>query len=346
MPYTIFNTDGSVLLLLADGQLDQSTTSLTLIGKNYPIYGQELNNNFIKLLANSASTAGRPPRSPIKGQLWYDTTNKRLKLYDNGFKTIGAVNIATTQPVGLQTGDLWFDSTNNQLKLYSNGQIFLVGPTYPSNAGSTGWVIPQSVVTDNIGAPHDILFLKSYGTTIGVAYDNELDGIPFTMSGDDVNAYMPNASTSTVVSGITILNNLSVNGKITNNYLSFAVDLDVISPDPVGGVLNNALGYGGSYGTATIAIQNPEICNLLNKMFPPNATTASSTATLMSGVFLGTQARILCKYSRIGTTNTSGYQVRVFKTIGNHYTATWEPFYFTEAIVGGSGSPVGINYIE
>ena len=34
MAYTIYNTDGSILLTLGDGKIDQKYTSLTLIGKN------------------------------------------------------------------------------------------------------------------------------------------------------------------------------------------------------------------------------------------------------------------------------------------------------------------------
>ena len=46
MAYTILNPDGTTLALLADGTIDQVTTSLTLIGKDYNSYGQYFNNNF------------------------------------------------------------------------------------------------------------------------------------------------------------------------------------------------------------------------------------------------------------------------------------------------------------
>ena len=82
MSYTISNPDGSTLVILGDRKIDQSTTSLTLVGKNYAGYGEYLNDNFVKLLASHASSSSNPPRSPMKGQLWYDTTAKRLKIVD------------------------------------------------------------------------------------------------------------------------------------------------------------------------------------------------------------------------------------------------------------------------
>jgi hypothetical protein len=129
-----------------------------------------------------------------------------------------------------------------------------------------------------------------------------------------------------------------VSGKVTNNYLSLSVDLDIISPGN-----NEALGYGGSLGTATTAIQNPIIASILDKMFPPSTTSISTSATSMTGVLPGTQARVLCKYSYIGGLTQSGYQVRVFRTVGDNISSSWQPYYYTTATVGGTGVP--INYI-
>ena len=342
MAYTILNTNGTTLLLLADGQVDKSATSLSLIGRNYASYGQDLNNNFVKLLANSANSSGNPPRSPLTGQLWYDTTVKRLKVYDNGFKTIGAVSVASSQPATLQTGDLWFDSVNQQLKIYSSGFVYNIGPIFPSEVGDAGWILPSTIITDQDSEAKDIILLKSYGTTIGLAYYNDTGSKePFLMNSIDLTTYAPNATTSTVVSGITVIGDLNVTGQITNNYLSLTVDLDVISPPPG----NDALAYGGSHGTWTVSIQNPNIAGILNKMFPSVATSVTTSTTLMSGVLPGTQARVLCKYSSFGNTLSNGYQVRVFRTVGTYTTSSWQPFYYTTATVGGSPG-VAINYIS
>jgi hypothetical protein len=345
MAYTILNTDGTTLLLLADGQVDKSATSLSLIGRNYASYGQDLNNNFVKLLANSANTSGNPPRSPLTGQLWYDTTVRRLKVYDNGFKTIGAVSVATSQPNTLQTGDLWFDSTRQQLKIYSSGVLYNVGPIFPASVGSAGWDLPLTTITDQDSEARDVILLRSYGTTIGLAYYNsEGTNEPFSMDLTDLSTYVPNATTSTVVSGLTLIGDLSVSGQVTNNYLSMAIDLDALAV----GVNRDALGFRGvttsTFGTGATDIQNPAIEQLLNKMFPPVATTATTSTTVMSGIPVGTQARVICKYSFIGGQTISGYQVRVFRTAGTYTNASWEAYYFSEVPLGASTN-TRINYI-
>ena len=61
-----------------------SDTSLSLVGRNNPNYGQSIAENFVHILENFASLDA--PANPIEGQLWYDTsapTNKILKVYNS-----------------------------------------------------------------------------------------------------------------------------------------------------------------------------------------------------------------------------------------------------------------------
>lgn len=344
MAYTILNPDGTTLLLLADGQIDKSTTSLTLIGKNYSSYGQELNNNFVRLLANSASSSGNPPRSPLTGQLWYDTSARRLKVYDNGFKTVGAVDVSSSQPLTLQTGDLWWDSSTRQLKIYSAGSVYTVGPTFPYTIGQTGLMLPNTTITDNDDIAKDVVLLKSHGTTVGVVYyDQSGNSDSFLMNQEDKIAYIPDATTSTIVSGLTIIGDLRVDGRLSNSYLSLSVDLDVISPSPN----SDALAFGAPYGTTAKAFQDPKIVNILNQVYPPNKTVLSNTSTSMAGSLLGTEARVLCKYSSIGGVSESGYQVRVFRIVGTESdNLTWDPYYFRSDVSVFGDESISVNYIS
>ena len=88
MPYTIdYSDSGKSPIVVNDGTVDTST-SLSLIGKNYTNFGEVLNENQLHLLENFAS--GSAPSNPTEGQLWYDTTNNKLMLYDGSWYTIGA----------------------------------------------------------------------------------------------------------------------------------------------------------------------------------------------------------------------------------------------------------------
>ena len=80
MSYTLTLTNGTLLETLADGSADSVTTSLNLIGRNYAGYGLFLNENFIHLLESFANSSAPP--NALKGQLWFDTTNIVLKVYN------------------------------------------------------------------------------------------------------------------------------------------------------------------------------------------------------------------------------------------------------------------------
>ena len=57
MAYQINKTSGALLVNLADGQIDVSSTDITLIGKNYTGFGESINENFVKMLENFANSA-------------------------------------------------------------------------------------------------------------------------------------------------------------------------------------------------------------------------------------------------------------------------------------------------
>ena len=81
MSYQLNKTDGTLLLDLIDGQIDTTSTNLTLVGRNYSGYGEYFNENFIKLLENFNSTAA--PSNPLTGQIWWNSTDQRLQVYSN-----------------------------------------------------------------------------------------------------------------------------------------------------------------------------------------------------------------------------------------------------------------------
>ncbi len=150
MAYTIDKYNGTTVAVVEDGTID-STLDIKLIGKNYAGYGEAQNENFVWLLENFAG-ASAPPR-PISGQLWYNTSTKKLNFYDAGtakWKTAGGSEASSTQPANLAEGDFWFDTANKQLYVYDGTQFVLVGPQGIAGLGTTQ--MKSMKVTDN-GAP-------------------------------------------------------------------------------------------------------------------------------------------------------------------------------------------------
>lgn len=165
MSYIINKTDGSVLTEVVDGTVDQTTTDITLVGKNSTSYGEFLNENFIKILENFANT--NQPNNPIAGQLWFDTSENRLKVYDgNGFKVSGGTIVSTTQPSTFAQGDIWIDSKRRQLYFHDGVGSILAGPGYTAQQGVSEFITTDAV--DVNGNSHTVTEHWLSGQILGV----------------------------------------------------------------------------------------------------------------------------------------------------------------------------------
>jgi hypothetical protein len=178
MSYIINKTDGSELTTIIDGTVDQIATDLTLIGKNSSSYGEAFNENFVRLLENFAS--GTAPTNRITGQLWFDTTENRLKVYDgNLFKVSGGTIVSAAAPSDPVAGDLWLDSARQQLYFYDGTAWFLTGPSYSSAQGVSGFNV--TTILDTLNKSHTVVFLYVDNIIIGVfakAFFTPLQPIP------------------------------------------------------------------------------------------------------------------------------------------------------------------------
>ena len=164
MAYTVNQTSGAILTTISDGTID-TTTDLTLIGKNYAGYGEFLKENFVKLLENFANTSA--PSSPIAGQMWWDTTNGLLKVYNGTtFKTVSSSTASASTPTSSVTGDLWWDTTNGQLKVYNGTSFVTIGPAFTSGTGTSGAIV--ETVTDNTATDHVVVKIYVSNTVVGI----------------------------------------------------------------------------------------------------------------------------------------------------------------------------------
>jgi hypothetical protein len=164
MSYKINNTNGDLLVDLIDGKIDTQTTDLTLVGRNYTGYGEAFNENFIKLLENFASAT--QPDNPIRGQLWYDTSDGRLKLDDGEiFRSTDTTAYSSIQPTLLE-GDIWIDSSNKQMYFSDGSQTFLAGPNYTRTQGKTD--IDAISLIDRFGVTKTVGRLSVGGVPVAI----------------------------------------------------------------------------------------------------------------------------------------------------------------------------------
>jgi len=164
MSYQLNKTDGTLLLDLIDGQIDTASTNLTLVGRNYTGYGEAFNENFIKLLENFSNTAA--PSNPLTGQLWWDSTNQRLQVYNGTvWKASGGPIVQNSRPQ-MVAGDLWIDNLNNQVYAFDGTDLMLMGPQYTVSQGKSGFEIGS--ILDSQSRSRTVAYLYVGGTLSAV----------------------------------------------------------------------------------------------------------------------------------------------------------------------------------
>ena len=203
--YTLHKTNGAVFITLTDGE-PNSTTGLTFIGRNFISYGEIQNENFLRLLENFASDL--PPGesigfAPLPGQLWWDTGNNRLRVYDGAnFVNVSENSVGATAPITSKTGDQWWDTTNKQLKVNDGTQWVLINPPYTSAQGKSGSFV--ETVTDSGSATHTVVNTYTNNQLISVAsYDPAFTTGAYSQFG-------------IINPGITLASNVTLNGTATN----------------------------------------------------------------------------------------------------------------------------------
>jgi len=170
MAYTVNKTNSSAApnsYTVQDSILN-TQTDIPFVGKGYAGYGEVIAENFLHLLENFSNTTA--PAKPIKGQLWFDESTGRLKVYNGtSFVPLGGAQYQSTQPSGMVAGDVWVDSDTGQLYFYNGTSSVLVGP--PSATGTTSGLTFETV-TDSTTASQNIVNLYSDGDRIAIISKN------------------------------------------------------------------------------------------------------------------------------------------------------------------------------
>ena len=167
MAYTVNKTNSSSSpnqYTVQDGVVN-TQTDLSFIGKGYAGYGEVIAENFLHLLENFSNTSA--PTKPIQGQLWWDSTNSKLQVYNGtSFQTAGgSAPYQSDAPSNMAAGDLWIDSDTGQMYYYSGTSSVLVGP--PSSTGTTNGFTYDTIL-DSGDTSQNITKLFNDGNLIAI----------------------------------------------------------------------------------------------------------------------------------------------------------------------------------
>ncbi len=124
MSYIVNNTRGQIVAVVEDGTIVNNAISLVLVGKNFTPYGEIMAENMVYQLENFADSIA--PVRPMTGQIWWDTANASMKVYNGtAWVNLNSVYVTETAPVqGIKIGDLWFRPSTNVMSVYT-----LIGST-------------------------------------------------------------------------------------------------------------------------------------------------------------------------------------------------------------------------
>lgn len=310
MSYTITNTSGATVATVADGTINSTSTSLTLIGKNYAGYGVFLNDNYVKLLENFSN--GSSPSSPVPGQIWFDSTNRILKLYDTSaqWKSLCASTTALSQPTNPITGDLWWDMSNNQLKAYGGSSWVLIGPTYTTSSGQSGAIV-ETIVDTNSVSHVAIKFYVQNSVMAIVSKDS---------------SYTPQTAISgytTINPGINLISSSTIAGSSFNGSVTNALAVGGLSStqllrnDITGQQINGSLSVVNNNGITIGASNNftvgvnsvNQAVNLSNSQLSADINfyiTSTSQGLIRLLTLSGSTGQVLLPNSIVSTSSTTG----------------------------------------
>jgi hypothetical protein len=224
MAYVINKSDGTAFTTLQDSTID-TTSSLTLVGRNYIGYGEIQNENFLFLLENFANTTA--PTRPVSGQLWFDTTDNVLKVYDGTkWVEVGSAAISPTAPENPPAGAFWFKSTANTLYTWNGSSWVFIGPETAEGYGVTR--ARSTTILGDTGTEYPVILITVSDIVIAIVSSSS-----FT-----INSSNPIAGFNNLQSGITLSSSHNLNGNLNGNA-STATALDNIR-------LINGVGFNGT----------------------------------------------------------------------------------------------------
>ncbi|NBO99397.1 MAG: hypothetical protein EBU90_04620 [Proteobacteria bacterium] len=227
MPYILNKTNGTILSTVQDASLDQ-TTDLLFVGKNYAGYGEIQNENFLKLLENFANTSA--PSKPIEGQLWYNTTEKRLYAYDSQYwKGVANLEIATESNIPSSTknpreGDLWYNKSKKQINVFDGSDYITVGPPIGSDTRAQ-WRGDFEYNANSLDLPiYNIKAVIGSANEVIAIVSQETYSVPASESVSDPGEYPIYPTTTRLVRGITLVGADAVTGSTRKEVTGLATD--------------------------------------------------------------------------------------------------------------------------
>lgn len=353
MAYLVNKTDGELLTTILDGQTNNTSSSLVLIGKQVTGYGELSNENLIHLLENFANAID--PVHPLAGQLWWNTVTNAMQVFDGTtWRPSSGFTSAAAQPSSSYVGDQWWDQVNDQYKVYSGTEWVVVGPAYSKLDSKTGALV-ENVYDTSLGK-HTVIKVYHNGNVTAIlsrdaqftpnvaigGFTTVHPGISFTSAVDAIKLY-GTATNSDTLGNIapgqflrsdvdaTTTASLTVNGHLTVGQNSeFAVivngasqvtlentanNQDINIKVTVATVLRSAIVVDGATGLVRVAADPVDALGVTTKQYTDALVSAArvDTTNQIAANVATLNNDIATTQYNLGVANTNINNIRIFK---------------------------------
>ena len=282
MAYRIVKSNGTTLTTIADGTINTTSTSLGLPGRNYPGYGQPVDENFVWLTENFASP--NPPSNPLTGQLWYNTNNQTMYICpaDGTSNALAWLSLSATSSGGTTTF----------------GAVSVTGNLAAGNLSAVGNLSANSTTTAFLTVSANATIANANITTanIGTLYTTNISTGSATTSGNLTGVW--NVAGSAGGNNAVAFNFLQGGIAISN---SAGANLYGIATDKYMYANGTPVSFAGTYSNSNVAAYMPTYGGniLANVVQLPTITTGANTTagTITGNWTLTTGSRLQATYA-------------------------------------------------
>ncbi len=366
MTYIINSYSGTPIASIPDKTVNTTATSIRLPGRNYPNYGELMDENLVWMLENFAGAPLSGPTNPRIGQIWYNVAEARLKVYD-GTNWVNAAVPNTTPvtpppappgppppgppvppgPVDPVDGELLYDQTKKQLFVRGSNQWNLVGPVgaadgndanSPSIPGYTS--VDALYVTDTASSTHKVLRWTVGGQLVAVvsndatftpaaAPTNPLQGFTNIAPGINLNPTIPNISLVGKASSAAVAENADFLGGISATSFMRRDQTNLPTNTNLYNLGSTSNKYNTVYATTFDGLATSAV----------DAQTLNGTAP---GIFLrkdATNVPTADATHDLGSISSSWFATFSTKFVAGASSVTQPLFIFKDSLSTGMGSP-------
>lgn len=197
---TIKNTRGAVIADVSSKEILKDVISIALIGRGAESYIEDFNQNFIKILERSAYKTA--PEDPLIGQMWYDTINKQLKIFNGSSWGYNVTKISGKTTQEIKTWVLGYIDISD--KFDKAGGTLTGQVTTESSFSTSGNISPDKNETYDLGSYSNrfkTLFIREKSIYLGDKgkYHISKDSFVYAVDSND-------SDVSKIPTGVIILN--------------------------------------------------------------------------------------------------------------------------------------------